>query len=275
MPRRDTLVGRLRNRFPRTIGVGSIGNGPLLELALLREYTARLRPKHVLWVFYENDLEDLEVERRFPLLRRYLEPGFSQQLVERRESVARSVRSVMDAHLARLDGAGQTGEGPGGMTAATGPWGILTLSRLRLRVDGLHNRFLADYALFDRILGAANDEVGAWGGKLHLVYLPSWSYGRGRMRTLDLSRNRNRRHVLAIARGHGIRVIDLVPPFLAHERLRSLFLAPGKHYSAAGYDLAAREIAAALATEASLHPADANAPIPDETERPGGCDPHT
>jgi hypothetical protein len=88
----EGLVGQLRRSFPRTLGLGNIGNGPLLDLALLREYAAALRPDHVLWVYYENDLENLNTEQRFPLLLRYLELDFSQDLVRRQEDVVTIVR---------------------------------------------------------------------------------------------------------------------------------------------------------------------------------------
>lgn len=48
----------------------------LFGLASLVEYGPILRPKLVAWFFYEgNDLIDLELERRSPLLMRYLQEG--------------------------------------------------------------------------------------------------------------------------------------------------------------------------------------------------------
>jgi hypothetical protein len=81
---------------------------------------------------------------------------------------------------------------------------------------------------------------------LHLVFLPSWRYAHGWLRQLDFPRNRHRRRVLATAHALDIEVIDLVPSFLAHDAPSSLFLGPGKHYSAEGHALVAQEIASAL-----------------------------
>ena len=49
------------------------GQGPLNTLATLKDYVPALKPKFVLWFFYEgNDVSDLLYERQSPLLIRYL-----------------------------------------------------------------------------------------------------------------------------------------------------------------------------------------------------------
>ncbi len=43
------------------ISLGMAGNGPLLELAALKEYSIIKKPRNVLWIYFErNDLEDLK-----------------------------------------------------------------------------------------------------------------------------------------------------------------------------------------------------------------------
>lgn len=50
--------------MPRTLNLGMGGIGPLHELAILKEYGSVVRPKVVLWVYYEgNDLADLSHEK--------------------------------------------------------------------------------------------------------------------------------------------------------------------------------------------------------------------
>ena len=58
------------------------GMGPLFQLALFREYIEPLRPKKVVWVFYEgNDLDDLSYESQYDRLRAYLDPAYTQKLI--------------------------------------------------------------------------------------------------------------------------------------------------------------------------------------------------
>ncbi len=48
------------------ISLGMSGNGPLIELASLKEYGLQKKPQIVLWFYFErNDLEDLRNEKSF------------------------------------------------------------------------------------------------------------------------------------------------------------------------------------------------------------------
>ena len=100
--REDSLAAVFRDAHPATLNVGYTGHGPLAELGTIREYVAPLRPAHVFWFFYEgNDLvRDLPAEMESPVLRRYLEPGFDQQLRLRSVVIGNEMRRHFDARLA-------------------------------------------------------------------------------------------------------------------------------------------------------------------------------
>src|SRR5262249_23529041 len=69
----NNFVRLIREQHHATLNLGVEGDGPLLSLATLKEYASVVRPRIVLWFFYEgNDLSDLTAERKSPLLRRYL-----------------------------------------------------------------------------------------------------------------------------------------------------------------------------------------------------------
>src|SRR6185436_8989549 len=88
VPAESGLVAGLRSRFPDAVNLGVPGSGPLLMLAVVREYLAALRPREVLWChFAGNDLLDLRREKDHPILRRYLEDGFRQGLMERQDGI--------------------------------------------------------------------------------------------------------------------------------------------------------------------------------------------
>jgi hypothetical protein len=56
----DEIAGQIRFLTNSTvINLGIIGNGPLVELATLNEYAMSLHPSKVLWIYYENDLENM------------------------------------------------------------------------------------------------------------------------------------------------------------------------------------------------------------------------
>ena len=53
----EDLVSVIRESYPLTINLGRAGNGPLEELAGIKEYGPVLKPKIVLWVYFEqNDI---------------------------------------------------------------------------------------------------------------------------------------------------------------------------------------------------------------------------
>src|SRR5262249_1090715 len=64
VPSDQNFVSLIRKHYPATLNLGELGNGPLAELATLKEYLPSLRPKAVLWVYFEgNDLDDLAREK--------------------------------------------------------------------------------------------------------------------------------------------------------------------------------------------------------------------
>ena len=78
---KDNVAAVLSSKGLQVINLGKAGNGPLLEYASLVEYGLEHNPKVALWLYFENDIEnDLLWEWRSSLLRRYLEPNFSQNL---------------------------------------------------------------------------------------------------------------------------------------------------------------------------------------------------
>ena len=85
----ETLAGYMRRNGFAAISGGAAGSGPLMNFAVLSEYGPALKPKSVVWLYFEfNDLDDLrnnELRSRFLL--QYLQPGFSQNLSERQNEI--------------------------------------------------------------------------------------------------------------------------------------------------------------------------------------------
>ena len=60
------------------------GNGPLLEFASLVEYAELYNFNTIIWLFTpENDYENFEREVQNPILKKYLDPNFKQNLVNK------------------------------------------------------------------------------------------------------------------------------------------------------------------------------------------------
>jgi len=71
----------LRKARGAVYNTGMGGNGPLLEYAAFKEFVAPLKPKMVFWFYFEgNDPAELAGEWRAPVLLRYVDEGFTQNL---------------------------------------------------------------------------------------------------------------------------------------------------------------------------------------------------
>jgi hypothetical protein len=211
VPPVDSIASQLRKRYPKTISLGAGGNGPLLELATIREYLPALKPARILWIFSESHTAQyLEKESNAPLLR-YLDDSFQQGLFERQDAIDRTVRSY-------LEDATQTELYSKGPSVPTVAFELITLKRVRELVSGLgaNAGVGLNAGLYERVLRRGRQIADAWGGRIAIVYVPdsarySGAYGYSPERRRECDRTRG--SVLDAARRVGIPVIDISQRF--------------------------------------------------------------
>ena len=84
------------------INLGYRGNGPLIEYATMREYSYN-KARNIIWIYYENDLDDLKKELDNNLLKRYLDDEkFSQNLLLRQNEI-NSINKKLIKHLYKIE----------------------------------------------------------------------------------------------------------------------------------------------------------------------------
>lgn len=249
VPSEKGFVAVVRARHPKTVNLGVNSHGPLTSLATLKEYGPTLKPKLVLWFYYEgNDLRDLDGwEKNSPLLMKYVSSSFSQHLFERQPEIDRVLKEYLDAAMAKA-------------TAPVAFESIVKLQHLRQAVQSFYERrpveqglpaellehlrhraapaATEDLHLFERILAEAQATAGTWNGRLVFVYLPTWE----RYRIPELA-SKDRDRVLGIARRLNLHVVDMHPVFAAHPDPLSLFpFRRYAHYNEAGHRLVGEEV---------------------------------
>ena len=102
VPREASLAGLVRRAFSDTLNLGISGAGPLSTLARFIEYAAPLRPRFIIWNWYEsNDLVNLLDELASPPLRRYLAREAPLGLKTRQAEIDRALRDALDAEMRR------------------------------------------------------------------------------------------------------------------------------------------------------------------------------
>lgn len=240
------LASVIRKEFPATLNLGIEANGPLLELAAVEEYLPEVRPRRVVWLFYEgNDLvSDLELEKASPILPRYLEPGFRQGLAGRQAEVDAFWRDLVRERLA-----GRQEEMIQNRWERNMLQGWLRLRTLRqsvgLQLAARRPDFSrVDYPLFRRVLTQARDAASGWGGTLTFAYLPCETSFLDRR--FAEANGPVREQILQIVSELGIPLIDLQPLFEQEKDRDSLYAYRGAHLSPRGYEKVGLAITAAL-----------------------------
>jgi hypothetical protein len=247
------FVALIRNHFPGTLNLGMAGEGPFSMLAALKEYAPAMKPKIVLWFYYdESDIEDLQTERQSRLLTRYLGNDFSQNLLSRQGAIDQAVLDYIRRYMTRALAKEQ--QEVADNTAITAKLKeIAKVGTLRQKLgllagvpgtkkNSASETTEAELELLETILSQAKATVATWGGTLYFVYLPAWErYGNPQLLNKTGARYRDR--VLSTAKRLGIPIIDIHPAFQAQKDPLSLFsFRRFGHYNEEGHNVVARQV---------------------------------
>ena len=212
--REENIAGQLQAMLNvKAINVGIAGNGPLKELASIKEYGNHLKPKYILWLYYEgNDLSDLASEKRAPILLKYLlDDHFSQVLVNRQSEIDNFLIERLHEELKKV-----------GFF-----WGMLINIKRTFKLEQLRTRLALfnpppqPFSLLRNILEKARDVTASWNGKLYFVYLPTWERYSTHVEHHTLY---HRQKVLSIVNSLNIPIIDIHEEvFARHPDPLSLF----------------------------------------------------
>jgi hypothetical protein len=239
VPNGAGVVARLRQSYPQLADFGMAGSGTLSMLATFREYVEPLKPRMVLWVMHPLTA-DLRDEMADPVLSRYLEPDFTQHLLERRAEIDQMWRSLAIPVQYEFDYRIR-------VTARTllrqKYSGILSLSALRWR---LHlNEMLEKPAPapslepFKRAISLAQQTTRSWGGRFVVVIMPLYAEVIAHEMAEPLRHDR----LASMMRDMGIEVIDTVPTFLAAPDPLSLYvMRRNNHPTPAGHQVLAQYV---------------------------------
>ena len=238
-----------------TINIGRAGNGPLIELASLKEYAEPLKPKIVLWQYYMNDLAELEREMESSILKKYLyEDDYSQKLLLRQKEIDNLLinfvqvewKKEMDKKVERKNKMSISINDKESKMGIPIIIEILKLSKLREMIKLIPvvtNAPKATHSpIFKDILQKSMQLVSGWGGKMYFVYLPDFArYSAGK-------KNPDINFVMQTVTDLGIPIINIHKEiFLSHPDPLSLFpFRQDNHYNAEGYKLIAEIVAKRL-----------------------------
>ncbi|MEM7538832.1 MAG: hypothetical protein AAF639_42130 [Chloroflexota bacterium] len=250
------FVSQIRQQYPKTLNLGINGSGPLSQLAMLKEYGATYQPSTVLWFYFEgNDLGNLMSELENPILTRYFDDDYAQNLSD--------YQNEIDAHRKHYVGALMAGIEQGKRQEWLNAVRLFQVRRL-LRItreptptqtgyeryfheiaDATGNTIIEKDPLFDDglpvfldLMRHAQSYVSSWGGEIIFVYLPDYQRFAGDEPLLEESLYRL--EILRRVEELNLSLIDLYPHFVAHGDPLALFpFRLNGHYNEEGNRLVA------------------------------------
>ena len=250
------FVSLIREAYPRTLNLGMGNNGPLIELAGVKEYLSLVKPGVVLWFFYEaNDLTDLAKEFSSDVLVQYLRSDYRQGLVDRQVEIDRQLREFAEESF-RLDEDFHPVSDAISHRYDLGVFlRILRMQHLRGRIiqifsDPLGQTVtpqLTQIGILKEVLANAHQTVQSWDGRLYFVVLPGWSL----VVSNETKQEVVYKSVLATVEELGIPLVDLVPVFRTHGDPAGLFVFPGSHYNPRGHKVVSDAVLAHLRAQSS------------------------
>jgi hypothetical protein len=250
LPNRDHFITQIRQRFPSTLNLGLGGLGPVIELAQMREFVPKTKPKFIFYMYDENnDLyfinstgdSDIVREYRNPILRKYLaDARFSQRIYERQSEINAALKQLVDNIIA---------SGLAERTPLKSTTRLLGLPLIRASLPSLarpmdpgpasteaaaETPVLDSFELFKEILSKMVQISAEAGTKFVFVNIPAYQS------ICDGVDHPMKRRVLDLAQQSGVDLIDLELDFRNADKTigrDQLFAVPpcGGHFSERGY----------------------------------------
>jgi len=176
--RPNDVASILRNLSKKSVlNLGYGGNGPLIELATLREYL-NTNVKKIIWIYLEgNDLNNLNDEIKNQILLKYLDKAtFVQNLKLRQDEINNITDKVIKNKFSRIFYQKNKDK--------KFRYKILKFIRLNntkkilFKNKSVKKKYILDeqiFAEFKRIIMLANETVNKNNSKLYFVYLPEYN----------------------------------------------------------------------------------------------------
>ena len=237
------IASHLTTSGLKTANFGIGGTGPLVHLGILKEFVAPKKPKHVVWILYVNDLNDLSKEMKAQGFAKYLDPQYQQDLIKRQNEITPLKRQMVASREAQL--------GTGGLFAVGGFVNrvvhnietTITFGRTQVLLRRILPQPKATLEAFNLILDSMQKEISTWDGELLVVLLPD---------LIDFQipgdiQNRDLKLIRDATSKAGIRLISTKSGLRAAGSSKAIFpLGVYGHFTSKGYAEVARQIRQAI-----------------------------
>ena len=250
----DEMASQLRI-FQKNMNVVNLGwqaTGPLRQYAAYKEFIGNKSTKYIFWVFFENDLEDLAIEKNNQILMKYFnQDDFSQNL--KNDQVKKKVTNlILSKHNKFMNKDHQINKSVSPYSNLVNFIKLYKIRQIALR--NFHKKFY-DYEnidqnlndrdkllnfylkLFDKLLLLTNNQT-----QIVLVYLPreKYSFTTGFNKSMQI-----KKYIIENLKMKNIDIIDI------EKEIKDNFFNPGQlyprqhvgmHFNEKGYKFVAEKI---------------------------------
>lgn len=225
----------IRPDGPYLLNLGMGGTGPLVQLAILKEFGRLIKPRKIYWLFYQgNDFSiNIPMESKSLALRQYLKPSHSQRITEFQSNYSQKMKNLLAHRFEKIDSSASAKN-------KTSIVSIISLHHLR-NLAGLTSCPIKDKEAIDHlrtIYRSAHVFSKSINSHISIVYLPSIG---SKCTIIDANSHSTwlRNTVRQAALDAGLNFYDFTEFARIHGRLSEIFYYPGSHYNHTGYKLLA------------------------------------
>ena len=220
----------LNKKGIKTLNLGIQGNGPLSALGTMREYN--VDSQYLFYVYHENDLNDLEFEKK-TLLMNYMDPNFLQNLKDKRKNID----DILIDHHSKLFNVNKKRDKNflnflnRDIRDIIFLYNIRRLYKIYFNNDAIKiSNINYDFPLFEKILVLMNQEAKKKNQKFYIVFTPSTFKYHFKKESYP-----ERTKILKLAKKLNINVIDFDDIISKEYDYRLLFNLSDGHYNQLGY----------------------------------------
>lgn len=224
--------------YPKTLNLAMGGNGPLLKLASLKEFSGNVNPKVILWQFYEGNENRAAAEFKNPILQKYLTVDkFKQNLSKVPSNLELVPEDIKKKASTKF-------EGPPELINTIISAVKLTKIRGVLQQCCNIGAPLPELSLFRKAIQSAAIHAQKIDAKLIFIYIPSSSVFSRKNQPMWIA---SKEQILDVVSNLGIPIIDTQVPMSKHAMPNDLYAeGQNQHLNEVGYQLVGEYIVKCL-----------------------------
>ena len=241
------LGNQLRNQGLSVFNLGCGGNGPLAMIGTWREYHDLVKPEIVVWFYFEgNDLLNISEEKN-TLLRKYLDPAYTQNLLRRDEERVAELATLLKKTARQYKKTKELDGVNASKNQRRFLFNLLTLYNIR-EYFGVTSRGI-NLRAYEQVFLKFYAQARRENQKVLFVYLPSfYSISVDGKRPIFPSRYEDyRSYIIDLVERSGVSFLDFEQVLLNQSDPEGFFpFRRYNHYGPAAYLLLSKEIAAVI-----------------------------